>query len=95
MATYVVKRGQALSYLFRMETNQQLYKALALVIQEARTAAGLSQQQLADLCSLSRSYVSFVERGERGVSVTVLLQIAAAVGVKGSELLRRIEEKLA
>ena len=71
-----------------------LYPAIASIIKEARKKAGLSQQQLADFCGLSRSYISFVERGERGLSVTALYQVGKAVGVDGSELFRLIELKL-
>ncbi len=73
----------------------ELYPAVAAVIKEARLAAGLSQHQLADFCGLSRSYISFVECGERGLSVTALYQIGVAVGVPGSELFRRIEGMVA
>lgn len=77
-----------------MEIMPHLYPAVAAVIKEARKKSGLSQQQLADFCGLSRSYISFVECGERGLSVTALYQIGKAVGVDGSELFKRIEAQL-
>lgn len=77
-----------------MEIMPHLYPAVAAVVKEARKASGLSQQQLADFCGLSRSYISFVECGERGLSVTALYQIGKAVGVDGSELFKRIETQL-
>lgn len=77
-----------------MEIMPHLYPAVAAVIKDARLTAGLSQQQLADFCGLSRSYISFVECGQRGVSVTALHQIGKAVGVDGSELFKRIEQQI-
>lgn len=71
-----------------------LYPAVAIVIKNARKEAGLSQQQLADFCGLSRSYISFIERGERGLSVTALFQIAKAVNVEGAELFKQIETRI-
>jgi len=81
-------------YAFPVDKLPLLYPAIAEVLREARLTAGLSQHQLADFAGLSRSYISFVECGERGVSVTALHQIGQAVGVPGSELFRRIEQKI-
>lgn len=77
-----------------MEVMPHLYPAVAAVIKEARSAAGLSQQQLADFCGLSRSYISLVECGQRGVSVTALYQMGKAVGVDGAKLFERIERRI-
>jgi transcriptional regulator with XRE-family HTH domain len=83
---------QALEYFcFIMDKMPRLYPAIAAVIKEARKSAGLSQQELADFSGLSRSYISFVECGERGISVTALYQISKALKVDGAELFRRIE----
>lgn len=75
-----------------MDKLPHLYPAIAAVLKDARKSAGLSQQKLADFSGLSRSYISFVERGERGISVTALYQIGKTIGVDGSELFRRIEK---
>ena len=42
---------------------------LAAVVQRNREAAGLSQEELADLADVHRTYVSLVERGKRNPSV--------------------------
>lgn len=75
-----------------MDKEPSLYAAIAAVLKEARTNAGLSQSQLADFSGLSRSYISFMECGERGLSVTALYQIGKALGVSGAELFSRIEK---
>ena len=77
-----------------MDKLPALYSAIAVVLLEARLAAGLTQHQLADFTGLSRSYISFLECGERGASITALHQIGQAVGVPGSELLHRIEQRI-
>ena len=77
-----------------MDTLPHLYPAIAAVLKAARVEAGLSQQELADFSGLSRSYISFVECGERGISVTALYQISKVLRVKGAELFRRIEEAI-
>lgn len=46
-----------------------------------------SQEHLADLCGLDRSYIGGVERGERNVSLVNILKIANALEVNPSDLL--------
>ena len=52
-----------------------------------RLAKGLSQEELADLCGLHRTYVGAIERGERNVSIDNMERLAAALNVKITELL--------
>ena len=52
-----------------------------------RTLAGLSQEELAFLVDMKRSYLSDLERGTRNPSVRALGRIAAALDVPPSRLL--------
>lgn len=52
-----------------------------------RLRQGLSQEELADLAGLHRTYVGSVERGERNISIDNMERLAAALNVKPSELL--------
>jgi transcriptional regulator with XRE-family HTH domain len=56
-------------------------------LRRQRLSAGLSQEALADLAGLDRTYVSGVERGIRNPTVRVLQVIAVALGVKPADLL--------
>jgi transcriptional regulator with XRE-family HTH domain len=67
------------------------HAALGRAIRDLRSAAGISQEGLADRCRLHRTYVGGIERGERNVSFSNLLRIAAALGVRPSELLAAAE----
>jgi excisionase family DNA binding protein len=51
-----------------------------------RETAGLTQTALAEQIGVSRSLLSSIERGERGVSMTVFSRIADALGLPMSEL---------
>lgn len=53
----------------------------------------LSQEELAAQAGLHRNYVGGVERGERNIAYANLLKIAAALGLRGSELLQHAEEE--
>ncbi|WP_246094871.1 helix-turn-helix domain-containing protein [Streptomyces roseicoloratus] len=55
---------------------------------EARRAAGLSQDQVADRIGMERRSIQRYERGERDPRFTDLVRIADALGVPLSELVR-------
>ena len=50
-------------------------------IRQIREGKGLSQEGLAGIAELHRTYVSSVERGERNISVDSLERFADALGV--------------
>jgi len=52
-----------------------------------RKKLGLSQEQLADLADLHRTYVGSVERGERNISALNIEKLAAVLGVEPAKLL--------
>jgi len=51
----------------------------------------ISQERLAQLAGLDRTYVSGIERGERNPSLTNILKLAGALQVGVSELAARAE----
>jgi len=55
-----------------------------------RKSKGLSQESLAELCGLHRTYVGGIERGERNVALINILRIAKALEISPSELLNGI-----
>ncbi|MCG9024504.1 helix-turn-helix domain-containing protein [Laribacter hongkongensis] len=55
-------------------------------LRELRTAKGFSQETLALLSGLDRSYVGGVERGQRNVSLVNILKLATALNIEPREL---------
>ena len=55
-------------------------------VRELRTEKGLSQEGLALVCDLDRTYIGGIERGERNVSLVNIQKIASALGVTVREL---------
>lgn len=53
----------------------------AFNVREKRLAKGFSQEDLADLCGLHRTYVGSVERGERNISIDNMERLALALEV--------------
>jgi len=64
-----------------------LLQTIAHNVRVLRTKAGLSQEQLAELSGLHRTYVGGIERGERNVTVLSLQKIATALKVTPANLL--------
>ncbi len=55
-------------------------------VRTTRKDKNISQELLADLANLDRSYVGGVERGERNISLENIQKIAKALGVKKKDL---------
>ena len=55
-----------------------------------RKAAGLSQEELADLAAIHRTYLRSVERGERNISLVNIVRLARGLKVSPSELMNGI-----
>ncbi len=53
-----------------------------------RAQRSLSQEELAELSGLHRTYISGIERGVRNPTLSIILQIAKALKVRPSTLLR-------
>ena len=53
-----------------------------------REERGLTQEDLGELAEISATYVGFIERGDSVPTLTIILQIARALNMRPSELLR-------
>jgi transcriptional regulator with XRE-family HTH domain len=66
-------------------------KSFAEALRELRLNKGLSQEELADQAGLHRTYISQIERGIKSPSLRSLEQIARALDVQLSTLIKRME----
>lgn len=62
-------------------------KAFGQRLRALRTPLGLSQEQLANLAGMDRTYVGSVERGERNISLDNIWTLADALGVHPRDLI--------
>jgi transcriptional regulator with XRE-family HTH domain len=50
-------------------------------IRKTRKSRGISQEKLAELAGLHRTYIGSVERGERNITIDNMERLARALGV--------------
>ncbi len=56
-------------------------RAFAANVRRTRTERGLTQERLAELAGLHRTYIGSIERAERNVSIDNMARIARALNV--------------
>lgn len=59
-------------------------------VKELRLAKGYSQEKLAEISDLDRTYIPGIEAGKRNVSLVVVEKIAKAFTISISELLNKL-----
>lgn len=64
-----------------------LCRRFGLNVKAARKRAGHSQETLADMALVARSYMSDVERGARNPTLQIVERIATALGISPGSLM--------
>ncbi len=70
-----------------MTPNRRARLILARRMRLLRASRGWSQETLAELSGLHRTYISGIERGSRNIGIDTLEKLAAAFGLTLAELL--------
>jgi len=70
-----------------MESIQQ---RLGIRVKKLRTEIGISQERLAELANLDRTYIADIEAGKRNVSISVAEKLAEALELSISELFHQL-----
>ena len=60
-------------------------------VREIRKSKGLSQEGMAALAGVDRSYMGHIERGEKNITLTKIYQISEALGIEVADLFPRNE----
>jgi transcriptional regulator with XRE-family HTH domain len=69
-----------------------IQKIVGTNIKNIRETKNLSQEKLADLSDLDRTYIFSIEKGRRNISIKVLFKIAKALEVSILELVKDLED---
>ena len=69
-------------------------EAFGEVIRELRKAQQISQEKLADVSNLDRSFISLLECGHKQPSLITIFQFAKAFNISASKILSLVEDKI-
>ncbi len=70
-----------------MQQHHPILQLFGNNVQKYRKQKGLSQEKLAELAKVHRTYIGMVERAERNITLINMLKIANALGVEIKNLL--------
>ena len=73
----------------KLSSTTTALKAFGVVVRAERNSQGISQEALADLAGIDRSYMGGIERGEHNVALINIQRIASALEITISELMSR------
>lgn len=68
--------------------------AFGSVLRQLRESKGLSQEELADQCSIHRTYVSQLERGLKSPTLRLVWQICASLDVSPLSLITNVQKRM-
>ena len=72
--------------------SEAILSQFGAAVRKIRQEQNISQEQLADMCFLHRTYVSDVELGKRNVSLENIAKMAAALGISITKLFAEVEK---
>ena len=62
-------------------------------IRNERLQAGMSQERLAEIAGIHRTYVSLIERKKKDPTMRVFIRLCRALHVRSSDVMKRIEKR--
>ena len=60
---------------------QAVMKKLGIRVRQLRDERDISQEKLAELAQIHRTYISSIERGQQNISLTILIRLADSLDV--------------
>ena len=66
-------------------------KGFGRAVREAREGLGWSQEELSFEAEMDRTYISGIERGVRNPTLSTVLRLAKALGIRPSALMKQAE----
>jgi transcriptional regulator with XRE-family HTH domain len=71
----------------------KLSQSISQTLIKYRHLSQLSQEDLADMANIHRTYVSQIERGLKMPTLAIFFKVAKALNVNPSDLLKEIEKR--
>lgn len=77
-----------------MQNKKKLEQAFGEVLRKLRVEQNLSQDKLAELSHLDRTYISLLERGLRTPTISTLFSISNALDNSPSRIIKLVEKRI-
>jgi len=72
----------------------EIEQAFGKILRKFRMERSLSQEELAHICELDRTYISLMERGKRKPTITTVFALGRGLKILPSELISATEDRL-
>jgi len=76
------------------DIGMEIEKAFGEVLKRERNNKSFSQEELAHLSDLDRTYISMLERGKRQPSLKTIFMLASALNTLPSDMMINVEKLL-
>ncbi len=83
-----IRRENQYAYVMISEQNKKILDEIGSRIARTRKARGISQESLAAKTGLDRVAIGYIEQGRRRPSVSTVVKITKALGMKLEEFFR-------
>ncbi len=76
----------------KSKNDKDILKRLGLRIRDLRLEKSISQEELAAIANVHRTYIGMVERGEKNITILTLVRLSLALEVNLIEILKGIRD---
>ncbi len=83
----MIRQSLRWKYMGKAITHRDVLERFGTKLQKVRKEKRISQEELAALLSMHRTYIGMIERGERNPTIRTLYKIAKALKVRAGDLL--------
>lgn len=73
--------------------NTDIKSKFGLAVKKRRLICKFTQEELAEITGLHRTYISEVERGERNISLENIFKMSAALQISLQNLFRMVQDE--
>lgn len=71
-----------------------IHQAFGLVLKEEREKRGLSQEKLAELADLSRTYIYYLEAGRKTPTLTIFYTLCKSLEISPETMMATVIQKM-
>jgi transcriptional regulator with XRE-family HTH domain len=72
-----------------MTTKKKILKDFGIRVREERLKRGLSQEKLASLAGVHRTYIGMIERAEKNITLENIERITKALGIHLEDIFKK------